>query len=119
MASSVRHRVGITAALLVGLVLACGIHKDEFDCESAVAHLDECCPGFDGRNVDCTYIPAKACGYPILPEIDEPQAACIRGESCSELVSSGVCDRAKQMPVGAMWAGTSLDGGSTPPMVCP
>lgn len=93
-----RFAVGPCAALAVGLVLACGnpLREDELECEEAVAVLATCCPGFDyAKAVGCQYIDRGCDGasYPGLPIGD---ARCIRGESCRQIVTSGVCDRAQR-----------------------
>jgi hypothetical protein len=94
-----RHRScrGFTVSLtgmLVGVVLACGVRHDEFDCENAVAHLAQCCPGFDASTVQCTFSGGCNTSYPAL---DPAQSDCIRGASCETLVAQGVCARAAQL----------------------
>jgi hypothetical protein len=88
-----------------------GIREDEFVCEDAVAHLQSCCPGFTGSNVDCTYQSQGGCGSPpIYPEISTDQASCIRNKSCDQLRAGGDCARAIAMPAGAVWAEGASDG---------
>jgi hypothetical protein len=88
----------LTVALLVGLLLACpGIRQDELACEDAVAHLQHCCPGFTGSNIACTYTPG--CGPSEYPELGVDQSSCLRNESCDQLRSSGVCERATAIPM--------------------
>jgi hypothetical protein len=103
-------RRGFTLSLFVGVLLACGIRQDEFDCENAAAHLAECCPGFDAKAISCTYSDACTTTYPAL---DPAQSDCIRQASCESLRAAGVCDRAAQLAPG----GTST--GMTSPSVCP
>jgi hypothetical protein len=86
---------GFTLALFVGVLLACGIRQDEFDCENAVAHLAECCPGFSPTTIECTYSPYCTTTY---PEIDIADSDCIRNESCEDLVGTGVCGRVEELP---------------------
>jgi hypothetical protein len=93
-------RRGFTLSLAVGALLACGIRQDEFDCENAVAHLQECCPGFSGSSVSCTYN-AGACGGTTYPALDITTSDCIRQASCGTLVSQGICDRAMRAPLGS------------------
>jgi len=87
---------GWLAAVAITLPLACGdMRQDELDCEEAVSHLQECCPGFTGNNVECTYV--SGCAGTTYPEISYDQSRCIRGESCDALVRSGVCERTRQL----------------------
>jgi len=117
---------GITAALLLFVLLGCaGIREDELACEDAVSHLQGCCSGFTGSNVDCTY-EAGGCGEgAVYPELDVRQSACIRGESCAQLRSTGVCARAAAIPSRGTWeaaeqaAEEAPDRGPPAPQVCP
>ncbi len=97
--------------VLVGVMLACGIRHDEFDCENAVAHLAQCCPGFDARTVQCSYSSGCSTYYPAL---DPAQSDCIRGASCETLVAEGVCERAAQLQ-NAPGSATELNSAS----ICP
>jgi hypothetical protein len=117
---------GFTAALLLGVILGCtGIREDELACEEAVAHLQDCCPGFYASSVDCTYEPGGCGVSPLYPEISTNQGWCIRSESCAELESTGVCARAIAMPPATTWSDTNTDpseGDAAPPpfpQVCP
>jgi hypothetical protein len=100
--SGKRWGAGRTIGVIVGLLLACnGIREDEFACENAVAHLQQCCPGFTGSNIACIYEPPPvSCGGsdPVSqgesPDLDLEQSACIRAATCDQLRSSGACDRA-------------------------
>jgi hypothetical protein len=115
-------RGGLTVALLVGVLLGCtGIREDEFVCEDAVSHLQQCCPGFVAGNVDCSYEPAGCEENPVYPEISISESTCIRGESCNELRSTGVCTRAIAVPAGTAWADASESSNAAPsfPRVCP
>jgi hypothetical protein len=88
---------GFTVSLFVGVLLACGIRQDEFDCENAVAHLQQCCPGFDASAIDCTY--SNYCG-PVYPALSISQSDCIRGKSCETIRAAGVCERAASVSSG-------------------
>jgi hypothetical protein len=120
-------RSGFTVSLLVALLLGCtGIREDELACEDAVSHLQACCPGFTGSNVDCTYEEGGCERSAVFPELNVNQSACIRNESCSELRATGVCARAAAMPSSRSWAsgqaaGGYDDGGQEDPSarVCP
>ncbi len=70
------------------------MRQDKLDCELAVSHLQDCCPSLDARQMDCFY--EQDCGgsepdtYPIFTIA---QSQCLRDQSCSTLVSGGVCSR--------------------------
>jgi hypothetical protein len=96
--AGVKRRAGtafVTAGILA-VLFACGnpLLQEELDCEEAVSVLDKCCPGFAGSLLQCEY--TSDCSGTTYPAISEDQSACIRGESCDTLRSSGVCDRAQQ-----------------------
>jgi hypothetical protein len=111
-----RSGATLTAAVLVAVALSCaGIREDEFDCESAVAHLSDCCPQFNAQLIDCTYQAPQACGSPVYPDLGVTQSTCIRNESCETLRSSGVCTRAQSLPLD----GLTDDSGVPAPVVCP
>lgn len=92
-----------------------------FACEGAVAHLVDCCPRFDAKQVACTFdyeYTAGACDSPDTaswqyPAISEAQSACILGTSCEQLRRSGVCERAQQLdpPRGSSSIPTGNKGG--------
>ena len=90
---------------IVGVVVACGIRRDEYMCENAVARLQSCCKGFGGSNIDCTYEPGSCDKDPVLPQIDETQASCVVQQSCDSLVSSGACGRAAAVITGGSASG--------------
>jgi hypothetical protein len=101
-------RRGFTLALVVGLAMACGdIRQDEFLCENAAGHLQQCCPGFSASAIDCTYAPG--CTTTVYPELDATQSDCIMGESCGTLRATGVCDRVAALPFQQ-----GLDAGTSP-----
>jgi hypothetical protein len=103
------------AVAAIALLFACGdMRQDELDCEEAVSHLQDCCPHFDSSKIDCTYTSACSTTY---PAISIPQSACIRSQSCSQLVSAGVCGRAQ-----SAWPVTdrgTTSNESSPDTVCP
>jgi hypothetical protein len=99
------------AALTAGglaLVLACGdsLQQEELDCEEAVSHLEHCCPGFASGAIACV-LQSEGCNT-IVPDLSIADSQCIRGESCGQLVTNGVCARAQQ-------AGSNRDGGAVLP----
>ena len=111
MESSPTARRGFTLSLAIGMVFACGeIRQDEFICENAVSHLQECCPGFDPTRVACSY--DTGCGITTFPELDSTQGQCILGDSCQALVTNGVCSRVAALP------DMGLEEGGTSPPVC-
>jgi purine nucleoside phosphorylase len=64
--------------------------EEEVWCEEAVAHLDECCPGFDPGAYLC-----QGPQYPTGCESSSlrvPQAKAIARSSCQELVAAGKCE---------------------------
>jgi hypothetical protein len=95
-----RRRAGHCGSALitagaVALLFACGdaLQQDELDCEEAVSRLEGCCPGFNTVGLRC--IDQQSCDTSEYPDISEQQSACIRAESCQELVATGVCERAQ------------------------
>jgi hypothetical protein len=109
--------VAFAAMALVGPACS-GIREDEFDCESAVAHLADCCPGFHAALVYCTYQAPEGCSSGVYPDLSLGQSACIRAESCEALVSSDVCARAEKLlpPDGVV---QDAAGYLETPVVCP
>lgn len=95
---------------LFGLVLVItlghcyGLREDELRCEEAVAHLLDCCPGFDPQSVSCTY--STGCGTH-LPELTIEESRCIDRTTCATILGSNICQRA------------AAKAGSTGPQVCP
>jgi hypothetical protein len=95
-----RLKSSVVVALLMGATLTCnigfvddddeGFRVDVIGCEEAVAHLEACCPGYDGKRVRCNYNPG-ACGT-TYPQIRESQSDCIRSQSCDAIQKSGSCD---------------------------
>lgn len=79
---------------LAGFVLcsrSC-IRQDEFSCEEAVQHLQDCCaPSTVVTQVDCTYDPGTSCNPPSYPWPPVAVSLCIQNASCAELLSSGSC----------------------------
>jgi hypothetical protein len=91
---SKRASVSWLVGVLVALVCCSGnFREDEVRCEDALAHLVQCCPGFDPHPVSCVF--SSGCGtqYPAL-RVDE--STCIESSSCDTLKMRGVCDRAQQ-----------------------
>ncbi len=80
-------------ALLALSLLTCGIREDELRCEEAVAHLVDCCPGFDAKAVDC-YFTSSSCGT-VNTAYDIEESRCIAKLDCATLRANGVCSRAQ------------------------
>jgi hypothetical protein len=105
----------IAGPLLGAFVAHCdnGWRQDELDCQQAANQLLQCCPGFDASVLYCNY-DNTGCqtSYPALT-IAESQ--CIVDESCTTLISTGVCTRAAEtMPIQTDDAGLTSH-----PQVCP
>jgi hypothetical protein len=107
---------GVTVAFLVAVTLGCsGIGEDELECEEAVVQLQDCCPGFTGSHVHCTYEAGCEHAAQRDPDLSLGQSACIRKETCSELRASGVCARA----LANLPADYGPEEGVTQPEICP
>jgi hypothetical protein len=78
--------------LALGWLGAGGIREDEFQCEQAVAHLEECCPGFEPREVSCSF--SSGCGSTTFTAFSLEESRCIQEESCGAIRSGHVCERA-------------------------
>ncbi len=74
------------------------IDEQELECEQAVAHVNECCPGFDPHRFNCTFIACES-----HPNLSIDESRCIEGKSCDEIRARGLCD--------APPVSTALDGG--------
>ena len=105
-------------ALLAALVLplACGlIPQDELECEQAVSHLAECCPGFQTQRLVCAT--EGGCGSHTSPSLDIGDSECLNRLDCNELRLGGYCVAAQSAVRKHHSDGESHD---TPhPAVCP
>ncbi len=121
MRARVRVPSSIVVGLGIGVLFACGdpLRQDELDCEEAVSVLEGCCPGFYGSELQCVYSAPQTCGPTTYPALSEDAAACIRGESCSQLVSSGVCARAQAARAYEQGGNTPSTEDGQPAQVCP
>jgi hypothetical protein len=73
-----------------------GLREDEVDCEQAVAHLDECCPGFSwGSTLRCEYV--GGCGSTV-PGLTVEESQCVLAMSCQELTDRDLCTQLADMP---------------------
>jgi len=83
-------------ALVAGLLLplACGlIREDELECEQAVAHLLDCCPGFDARRLVCMY--EGGCGSTVYPSLPLEESKCLEALDCASIRAGDYCVRAQ------------------------
>jgi hypothetical protein len=103
---------GFTLSLFVAITLACGIREDEFDCENAYSHLQQCC-GNDSTlgSVDCHYTAGGCDEGPTYPAINIFTSDCIRSAPCDAIRASGVCSGT---PFGALCPGGDVPS-QTPP----
>ncbi|HXK18280.1 MAG TPA: hypothetical protein VNG33_10785 [Polyangiaceae bacterium] len=69
-----------------------GIRRDEIECEEAVAHLAKCCPGFQPERYGCDYEDPVGCGDVTEPHFNVSKSREIRGMSCAEVLTTGLCD---------------------------
>jgi hypothetical protein len=74
---------------MLTLMASGGLREDEVDCEQAVAHLDECCPGFTwASSLRCEYDGGCA---PNTPGLTVEESNCVAAMSCDELVARDLC----------------------------
>lgn len=82
------------------------IERGEAECQEASAQLQDCCPGFDARKVECSSGTSPGCGsaapaqfFPATFSVSDSE--CILESSCSDLVAKSVCARvlARTAPV--------------------
>jgi hypothetical protein len=84
--------------IVAGLIIAtvtCGpaLREDEVQCEEAVAHLEECCPGgFRKPQEYCRYT-AGSCGD-TTPAMSVAEGKCIQALSCEQIAAANICERA-------------------------
>jgi hypothetical protein len=86
-------RTHLRAACLAALafVLLGSIREDEFQCEEAAIHLDDCCPELATQSIDCWYDPGGCGADPKPTMLSVRQSKCIRSLDCAALVDHGVC----------------------------
>jgi hypothetical protein len=77
--------------LLTPLALGMGISEQQFLCENAAAHLEECCPSFSATPALCQNVGCNG-GEELWLAADESR--CIQGRACDDLVAGDVCERA-------------------------
>ena len=85
----------LSVGILTFLTLTAEVREDEFDCEQAVAHLAECCPGFPVEGLYCQH--DFGCGSTRDPDLTLDDSRCILALDCSVLVGKGLCRRAAHL----------------------
>lgn len=105
-----RTRAGAFARTLCALalvaILPAAIPKNQLECEEAIAHLSECCPGLEASQV---------CGDGCSPiTLSEGESDCIRERDCESLRAAKVCER-----VEALSKSAGAADAATPEAVCP
>jgi hypothetical protein len=96
---------------VVAILFACSDDYDRSDdmtlevvsCEEAIAHLTECCPGFDPTIQSCKdrewQKEERGCeSYSlsqgdVLPELSLDESRCVRELSCADIRGRGICEK--------------------------
>src|SRR5262249_3541736 len=66
------------------------LRNDEVDCEEAVQHMIQCCPGFNPNAIQCEYYNGCDLSY---PDLTTRESSCILDTSCTGLRNNGICAR--------------------------
>jgi hypothetical protein len=81
-----------------------GFAGAQVKCQAAVGQLLDCCPDFTPGSLACdttSFTEGSGCGSPPViysyPTLNEDESECILSQSCSSLVSTGVCLRASTL----------------------
>jgi hypothetical protein len=103
-------RTWLRALALAGAVgiLTGAIQEDQFLCEEAAAHLQECCP-----HLTIPSVCGDGCSDITLPIA---QSKCILDTDCEQIVSSKMCERIQGLQADA---GAVADAGAESIEVCP
>lgn len=88
---------GFTLSLFVAITLACGVRQDEFDCENAYSHLQQCCSSATLPTISCRYEAGGCDVGPTYPDLDIAVSDCIRSQSCDVLRATGMCEGVSQL----------------------
>jgi hypothetical protein len=59
--------------------------EEEVECESAVAHLGQCCPDFNGKPISCVD------GGCRVPDLSLSSSRAIEGMDCAAIQSANLC----------------------------
>jgi hypothetical protein len=102
-----------------------GFTETELYCQEAAAELQQCCPGYDPTETYCNRGPtpgseeSSSClgttstSAQMYPTLTLAESSCILDETCSMLLSTGVCTRATSES-----RTTTLTTTSTQPIGC-
>ncbi|WP_437965536.1 hypothetical protein WMF04_38770 [Sorangium sp. So ce260] len=112
MRSWVSARRLLCVILLAPLALGMGVSEQEFLCENAAAHLEECCPSFSATPALCQQNAGCDGGEDLWLTVDE--SWCVQDMECGDLVASNVCERAATR----MRLAEEGSAGTTRPVVC-
>jgi hypothetical protein len=104
---------GFTLSLFVAITLACGIRQDEFDCEDAYSHLQQCCSHATLPTITCRYEAGGCEEGPTYPALDIAVSDCIRSQSCDVIRATGMCEAVLQL------ISVSRGASSDEPFSCP
>jgi hypothetical protein len=88
---------GFTLSLFVAITLACGVRQDEFDCENAYSHLQQCCSNATLPTISCRYEAGGCDVGPTYPDLGIAVSDCIRSQSCDVLRATGMCQGVSQL----------------------
>ncbi|WP_437795827.1 hypothetical protein [Sorangium sp. So ce693] len=92
MRSWISARRILCVLLLAPLALGMGISEQEFLCENAAAHLEECCPSFSATPALCRQ--NVGCNGDEELWLTADESRCIQDRECGDLVASNVCEQA-------------------------
>jgi hypothetical protein len=100
-----------------------GFTQVELYCQEAAAELEQCCPGYDPKRTYCNLGPtpesddSSSClgtttnTSLMYPTLTLAESTCVIDETCSKLVSTGVCTRAMaQSKPSTLMTTTNADG---------
>ena len=93
-----RRRFPVHPLLVAGLVklaVSC-IADDEFLCDEATAHLQECCPELNAAPIDCDRDFKTCSGFQCNPHFTRTQinagaSNCILDKECERIRASTIC----------------------------
>lgn len=92
--------------LLLGAVASLGITgpscgaltETQLHCEEAVAHLEECCPGFRSQDFACVKEEAEGCSCGREADLDLATSKQLLDLECDELLAGNRCELRPQPP---------------------
>lgn len=91
-----RHWLAAGVAVMVTAVVslpALSSGGGEFVCEEAVAHLRDCCTGYDPTAVNCSYRTDCTGHSPnVGPDISEAASKCVKSLDCPTIVERDLCE---------------------------